>query len=685
MLAVGSIILGVAVALFMMALGNSIERDTFGFGGSMPSIRNVARALFCGALAGLANGLAELSIIASVILLILMLATTVYLGNWFIRNSSRWKEWFLLFLSLGLMAIPALAAAAKVAEEIVFPFWAALIQRLPSIIETACVGSAAISVASFKIASYEGVGAFNRARRVRIGRVVIAVLMAAAIVLSLIFGRPWGTLFEDTRAPATTATVAPTATLAPTQEPTPDPTPEPTQEPTPEPIQEPVLVPFWGHWYNDDVRGDPDHRYDFGPSLYKEGMTALEADEALQMRWLEDPAAGVAAMGYADSILGTRTLGFFYDPEAGRDDWSLALNNAIDYYVENPDRYSEALTLFVQKNGFSLKSIREIAGSEITDQMYQDPDTPPNEGPDLIVMETTGQSGHMLVYQHVIKGQKFEVAYRLDCGGQPCNVAKQMNWRPVVREDFPSAPTPTPTPTPAPVPVWTPTPTPVPTPIPTPVPTPEPTPIPPVQTPVPTSVPVQTPAPTIVPVQTPRPTTQAPKDPRQGTQGPDVAPGDNHGQSGPNTNTGVGSWHSSEEHPDERRPSDTGPVGDYNRETDYLDGVNSSSGNGTNPRQQTPGKNPNNRPSYDPGNSGGSSSGSGSNVDNPTGDKPSTGGSSSGGTHVDNPGNTGGGTDSAPINNRTPTTSDTAGTSGGGSDGGHVDTTPSSPYDDPFD
>lgn len=92
--------------------------------------------------------------------------------------------------------------------------------------------------------------------------------------------------------------------------------------------------------------------------------------------------------------------------------------------------------------------------------MYANPHT--NSGiPEVVVYKTTDHSGHELVYTFSIKGNVFEVAYRIECGFQPTNVEKAMN---IPAQDKPSDSTPTnPSTNPSVNPGSDPTPTPTPT------------------------------------------------------------------------------------------------------------------------------------------------------------------------------------------------------------------------------
>ncbi len=410
--------------------------------------------------------------------------------------------------------------------------------------------------------------------------IVISVILAIALlVVSIVMAKPKTVENEEEEEVITNL-----------------PVPEPTQEPEPQPTQEPEpeLESPW-HFYNLDVQddGDEENNDNFGPNPIPEVVAAAGLaneladgasldeimkkidpklfDQNMRSRIVQDPSLGAANIAWHDSLLKTRYLGVFYDECSQK--WDAAINAAKDAWAENPAGYNQNLMFwfeFLDKAG--KVEVRKIS-KKLTDQMYMNPLKA--GAPDVIVMETTDHDGYELVYTYKIKGTTIvEVAYRIDCGYQPTNVAKVMDITPAKKSGGGGV-KPTPIPTKAPVPVVsggggtvtttisggggnnTPTPTkspkkpdpPKPEPKPTPEPTPEPkpTPTPPEPTPTPPEPTPTPPEPTPTPPEpTPEPKpTSPPKNPNEGSQ---VLPSDNPGP-GENTNNPANSGTSTEEQP----------------------------------------------------------------------------------------------------------------------------------------
>lgn len=292
--------------------------------------------------------------------------------------------------------------------------------------------------------------------------------------------------------------------------------------------------PKW-HYFNLDLQGDgvSGNEYNFGCMPDCE-VTPHAMDIAFRNRLNQDPALGAADMAWFDANLGTRYLGVFYDE--CNEHWDAAINKAKSEWIDDPDAYFETLDAFFMYLDSAVNvEIREQ--KNLDDQMYMNPFTV-NRIPDVIVMETDEHEGNFLVYTFMIKDtKKVEVAYRLECGFQPCNVAEIMKITPKKRSGGGGGSTPIagggklntiagggPKPGPKP----TPTPKPKPTPKPTPTPTPPP------PTPTPTPPP---------PDPTPTPTPEHKKDPTEGTP---VLPNDDPGP-GPNTNNPSDPNHSTKE------------------------------------------------------------------------------------------------------------------------------------------
>ena len=187
-------------------------------------------------------------------------------------------------------------------------------------------------------------------------------------------------------------------------------------------------IPFTGAvgYYNLMLQADdsPENNFDFGPSPLVEGGTAEDYDLDLRTRAAQDPALAAATMAWWDAITGTRFTGRFYETCKG--EWADTINMARDEFVADPDVYYGALVPFYRMMDEAKVSIK--MGYNLNDQMYMNPYT--SSGiPDIIVMKTD-QDGIFLVYTITIKGNAFEVPYRINCGYQPTNVQAVMNIEP---------------------------------------------------------------------------------------------------------------------------------------------------------------------------------------------------------------------------------------------------------------
>lgn len=238
------------------------------------------------------------------------------------------------------------------------------------------------------------------------------------------------------------------------------------------------------NFYNLDLQEDGKilNDYDFGPNPIldniseekvkeaikgKKGSDTVKVEDLVEMmdaealkkeqirRMHDDPKLGAADMAWMDSILGTRFLGTFYS--AAKEQWDVAMNDASDAWIADSETYNKALENFERKLDHANKVEVRYQKSGLKDQMYMEPNGLNPGVPDIVVMETTNHDGYFLVYTYVIKETKtLEVAYRIDCGYQPCNVAEIMKVKPKKNPNKKPTPTPTPTPTPViptPVPV----------------------------------------------------------------------------------------------------------------------------------------------------------------------------------------------------------------------------------------
>ena len=190
------------------------------------------------------------------------------------------------------------------------------------------------------------------------------------------------------------------------------------------------MEPQW-HYFNLDLQGDgiEGNEYNFG-CMPDCSVTPEAMDVAFRNRLNQDPALGAADMAWFDANLGTRYLGVFYDE--CDEEWDRAINKAKTDWIASPDDYFETLDAFFEfLNSAVSVGIREQ--KDLEDQMYMNPFTR-DHVPDVIVMETDEHEGTFLVYTFVIKEtKKIEVAYRIECGFQPTNVAEVMKITPKKR------------------------------------------------------------------------------------------------------------------------------------------------------------------------------------------------------------------------------------------------------------
>lgn len=206
-------------------------------------------------------------------------------------------------------------------------------------------------------------------------------------------------------------------------------------------------------FYNSELQGgDAADDYNFGYDRYaaaKGDPEWLKEDfkKSIQPGPDGDPALCAAVMAYADAKFETQFMGEFY--ATAKNDWSKAMNDAKDQFIQNPKRWKTLSEAFVKFIDSCDLSIGELA--KATDQMYMNPYTEDGE-PDVIVMETNQATGHVLTFTANIKGTKISINYRTECGYQPTNVAKLMKITPTPKPVTPKPTTPKekkePTPTP---------------------------------------------------------------------------------------------------------------------------------------------------------------------------------------------------------------------------------------------
>ena len=200
----------------------------------------------------------------------------------------------------------------------------------------------------------------------------------------------------------------------------------------------------WLHFYNLDVKADDDssNDFNFGPSVaFTEGADAKSVDAEFRSRLKVDPALAAATTAAIDAVVGTRYLGEFYDSCSG--DWAKTMNASKERWASDQQSfYKELDALFAFMNKASV-SVRDC--QSVSDQMYMNPYTA-SGNPDVIVLKTDDHSGHEIVYSFRIKDNTFEVAFRLECGFQPTDVAEVMSITPTTIEELTTTTTTTTTP-----------------------------------------------------------------------------------------------------------------------------------------------------------------------------------------------------------------------------------------------
>lgn len=474
-------------------------------------------SLALGLIAGIGNYFASkvtlaVSIIFLVVELVVMLAIcfTAHGSDDGYAGCSDVGEYAPFVLLELLFGLTAMGAAARISEFITNPFWASLVAGIPAIAFTIIIISFIVGYFKYRYELHDD------------NQGLFGFLAIAAAVLGLVF-LIW---LIATRVDFASLKKQPEPEVAVIEEVKPEPE---TLAPVSEVAELEEVAPSY-HFFNLDLQddGNADDDFNFGFDRYSAAVTAFEEskpeedEETFIKNWLiadfkesleKDPALAAADLAYADSILGTRFMGVFY--ESAKQDWAQAINDAKEIFADDSLTWQLATTEFFGMLGTAEPSVGKIS-QKVTDQMYQNPFTadPDKYGPDVIVMKTTDQTGHMLIFNLKIKGNTFKLGYRTECGYQPVNVAEVMKI----------TPTPNPNKTKQSV---NPSPTPSPSPTPTPNPSPNPTPN---------------------PRPTPDPDPRYNKDKSKGIQDDLVAPNDNKGP-GEDTNNGVGAKESTKDQP----------------------------------------------------------------------------------------------------------------------------------------
>ena len=398
------------------------------------------QAISLGVGVGLANYLAPLGGVWSILGLVLIIAAMVYIAVWFFKDVDRGKEWFLFFLMTFPMHFVLASAGAAVAGMVKSTFWHSVLGVLPGVLSTA-FGGFMLTVLFFRFYENTEKAVWKVLRWVALGLTVFAML--AQIIWG---GINWGAIdwswAKKTTEPEQTDSIV---------------------------TEELVETGNWWYFYNTAMIGDSDTKndYNFGANpldelalaRVKNGVLTLKdisgktEDELIALVSVEeiekdfrtrlgyDPALGAGDMAWLDANTGTRYLGEFYDECKG--EWASTINSAKVRWMKDQASYYRTLAAFFTFLDSAEKVEVVKVKSGLDDQMYMNPFTT-DHVPDVIVMETLDHDGYFLRYTFNIKGEKITVAYRIDCGYQPTNVSKVMN---IPAQTNPNKPTPTPAPT----------------------------------------------------------------------------------------------------------------------------------------------------------------------------------------------------------------------------------------------
>ncbi len=464
------------------------------------------------------------------IFLLVMIALYIYLIYWWHREGSEWSE-MIPFIILTILLFWTTKAAAMMTTALWDNvFWTSVFLTLPLLMVVASIGFFIIDALYFCYKEKYAVGDDDTdevkeeketlANRYHSLGILAIAITTFILVVILISGIKWAALsFPKVDARVARSNYSTEDSTSQSQS---------TDQGRVE--SEGSGIAFFNPSMLRDEDSSNDYNFGYNPREFNPELTTAEDfDLDMRSRIEVDPALLAANAAWLDAVVGTRYISEFYD--SCENDWVKAMNLAKVKFIENSELYRATRKMFFAFLDSATKVELVEAKSGLKDQMYMNPFTVDGI-PDIIVMETTNHDGWFLVYTFTIKGQEFEVAYRIECGYQPTDVAGVMRV------------TPTPTPTP------------------TPTSTPEPTPTP---TPTPTSTPEPTPTPTPPPDDDWWRPTPYDKDPSEGVQGDPVAPNDNYRGAGENTNTGVGAKYSSK---DEDYNSDG-----YLRYSDYREAI----------------------------------------------------------------------------------------------------------------
>lgn len=177
--------------------------------------------------------------------------------------------------------------------------------------------------------------------------------------------------------------------------------------------------------------------------LVTKGLLSIDDVKAIYYeRLTSDPTQLAASAAWYDVTFHTDFLGeFMVNYEGQEERWMKIINHAAEWWAENPTAFYQAADRFVQELEHCNEiRLRYIAGG-ITDQMYMD-GLVPGEMPRVIVMKSPDQSGWVLEFVKIIKGNTHIAGYRTTCGGQAYNVAETLEVTPQENPTKPGGGTP---------------------------------------------------------------------------------------------------------------------------------------------------------------------------------------------------------------------------------------------------
>lgn len=407
-----SIIFAVVAALLVIiaeAMFNNSDLDISDYGfvnfvrGSVEA-RDWEKAIVIGLIVGAIRYFAPMASWTGIVCFVATIGLLGYLCWYWQAEGSEIRE-LVCFVLLAILVFFAGGKATSVVAGLVKGgFFKFVLGRLPLATLVGSIGYMLCNFLHYRAEEYaeddEEEALYNRWTK------IVAVLTAIAVILVFVIGANWSAVnFGKNKAKDPVATEEPVVTEEPEEE-------------------------DWFGFYNLNLLLDDDSENDFnfGWNPYDENTVGKSYDEDLRSRMKIDPALGAAVLAWFDANVGTRFMGVFYDEVDSK--WDAAINLAKERFMADQEEYNATLDAFFKYLDASVKEVKVEEKKNIADQMYMNPYTTDGT-PDVIVVETPDHEGHFLIYVLKIKGTGiFEVAFRIDCGYQPCNVEKVMQITP---------------------------------------------------------------------------------------------------------------------------------------------------------------------------------------------------------------------------------------------------------------